>query len=133
DAADRAGRLGELVERLQGTTNVSRGQKPWRPLKDRGVPIAVTAPSPYTSAEVWRTLETLPLAGAGVALVHYGERDDMLAEALAAAGSDLFEIQLYEWKLPEDTGPLEALVDDVIAGRLDAVVFTTRVQVRHLM
>jgi uroporphyrinogen-III synthase len=39
---------------------------------------------------------------------------------------------LYEWQLPETTGPLRLLVDDVIAGRVDVVAFTSQVQCRHL-
>jgi uroporphyrinogen-III synthase len=34
--------------------------------------------------------------------------------------------------LPEDTGPLRAAVDEVIAGRIDVALFTTSVQIRHL-
>jgi uroporphyrinogen-III synthase len=39
---------------------------------------------------------------------------------------------MYEWALPDDVAPLERLVTDVVAGSVDAVVFTTQVQVRHL-
>src|SRR5690606_3243271 len=54
--AERQGKLDDLVSALQHTTNVTRGQKPWRPMKERGVPITVSAPSPYTTDEVLSTL-----------------------------------------------------------------------------
>ena len=38
----------------------------------------------------------------------------------------------YEWALPEDTGPLESVVRDAIAHRLDAVLFTSQVPCKHL-
>jgi uroporphyrinogen-III synthase len=133
EGAGRLGRLPELVAGLSRTTNVCPGQKPWRPLKEHGIPISVTVPSPYTTAEVLRTLDEIPLAGRGVALLHYGERSAALADALTGAGARLLELCLYEWRLPEDTAPLAALVGEVIAGELEAVVFTTQVQVRHLL
>ena len=34
--------------------------------------------------------------------------------------------------MPEDIVPLQTLVCDIIAERVDAVVFTSQVQVRHL-
>lgn len=130
--AERLGRKDELLEGLRATINVCRGQKPWAPLKRNAVPIAVTARAPYTAAEVLEALEPLGLAGKGVALLHYGERNEAIAAALEAWGSRLFELCLYAWRLPEDTTPIEALVDEVIAGELHAVAFTSQVQVRHL-
>lgn len=131
--ARRLGRLEALVDALGRTVNVARGQKPWRPLREVGVPVSVTVPTPYTTVEVLQTLATLSLRGRGVALLHYGERSSVLANALLAAGADLFELLLYEWRLPEDTGPMERLIDAAIAGDLDAVAFTSKVQVRHLL
>ena len=42
------------------------------------------------------------------------------------------EIATYRWALPEDTGPLERLIDALARSAVDAVVFTSAVQVRHL-
>ena len=42
------------------------------------------------------------------------------------------EIRSYEWRLPDDIEPIEALILELIDGRLDAVAFTNQVQVRHL-
>lgn len=130
--AERLGRAAELVAGLQHTTNVCRGPKPWPPLKQRGVPISITVPRPYTAADVISTLAGMQLADRGVTVLHYGERNAELAEALEVGGARLRELCLYEWKLPEDTAPLEALVAEVIAGDVDAVAFTSQVQVRHL-
>jgi uroporphyrinogen-III synthase len=42
------------------------------------------------------------------------------------------EIATYRWALPEDVGPLERLIDALAASTVDAVVFTSAVQVRNL-
>jgi len=47
-------------------------------------------------------------------------------------GAWLEEICLYEWQLPEDIEPLKILIGEIIGGRVDAVAFTSQIQVRHL-
>jgi uroporphyrinogen-III synthase len=117
---------------LQQVTVVCRGPKPSAVLRRYGVPITLTAQSPFTTPEVLDVMSGLDLAGAGVALLHYGERNAALAEALQARGARVEDLLLYEWRLPEDTAPLRVLVHEVIAGKVDAIAFTSQVQVRHL-
>jgi uroporphyrinogen-III synthase len=52
---------------------------------------------------------------------------------MASARAVLDELCIYEWKLPDDLGPLDRLVGLTIDGRVDAVVFTSQVQVRHFL
>lgn len=131
--AEGLGRLPELLGYLQSTVNVSRGQKPWKPLKAHGVPITHTVPDPYTTHELQQTLAEIDLEGRGVGLLHYGERNDVIADTLVTAGAKVTELCLYEWRMPEDVEPLRRLVDLAIGGDLEAVAFTSQVQVRHLM
>jgi uroporphyrinogen-III synthase len=39
---------------------------------------------------------------------------------------------LYEWQLPADVTPLKNLIGEVVAGKMDAVAFTSQIQARHL-
>jgi uroporphyrinogen-III synthase len=68
-----------------------------------------------------------------VAIVHYGERSTQLTDALRPRASHVEELCLYEWHLPEDIEPLRSLIRDVIANRIDAIAFTSQIQVRHLL
>ena len=65
-------------------------------------------------------------------VVHYGEPNEPLALGLRARGARLVELQVYLWRPPADDRPLQALAADVAAGRVDAVLFTSQIQVRHL-
>ncbi len=132
EEADRLGRAEELVAALRGATLVVRGPKPAAVLVQQGLRASVRAPEPYTTAELVRAMEALELAGRCVGLVHYGERNQALLDALRVRGARLEELQLYEWMMPEELEPLQALVREIAAGRLDAVAFTTQVQARHL-
>jgi uroporphyrinogen-III synthase len=133
DEVARLGRLDEVREALVRTTVVARGPKPFAALNRRGVAATVTVPEPWTTRESIETLRRISLAGSRVALVHYGERSAPLSDAIVTAGASLDELCVYEWQMPPDVTPLEGLVDAVVAGRIDAVVFTSQVQVRHLL
>ncbi len=67
-----------------------------------------------------------------VAVLHYGERNAALAESLMTRGARLMELCLYEWFLPEDTGPLTQLIDEIIQQDFTAIAFTSQIQARHL-
>lgn len=130
--AEQLGRLPELLTALHQVTVVCRGAKPSAVLKRYSVPITLSAGEPYTTAELLQVLETLELQGKRVAVVHYGERNEVLIRALQQRGASLEELCLYEWLMPADMTSLQTLVRDIIAERVDAVVFTSQIQVRHL-
>jgi uroporphyrinogen-III synthase len=130
--AERLGCLQDLLTSLRSTTTVCRGPKPSAVLKAHGLPVSISAGDPYTTAELLEAIAGLELAGRRVALLHYGERNPRLAEALLARGAQLEELCLYEWLLPEKLGPLRDLIQELIEGQVDAIAFTCQVQVRHL-
>jgi uroporphyrinogen-III synthase len=130
--ADRLGRKRDLVYGLESVRIVSRGPKPASALAALGLRPTISTASPHTTTELRALLEPLPLENAGVGVLHYGERNETIAAALRRRGASVHELTLYEWRLPEDLAPLKALAAQILAGEVDAVAFTTQVQVRHL-
>jgi uroporphyrinogen-III synthase len=131
--AERLGRLEGTLAALRATTVACRGPKPSSALKRYDVAVHVTADEPYTTSELVDSLTRIHLDGERVALVHYGEPNRGFSDALKRRGALLEEFVLYEWLLPEDVTPLVALIDDLIAKRIDAIAFTSQIQFRHLM
>jgi uroporphyrinogen-III synthase len=131
-AARQAGREGELRALLGRATLACRGPKPVAALAREGLRAALQAEEPFTEAELLAALQAVPLAGRTAALVHHGERSTSLAAALAARGAHLREVTPYRWAMPADRGPLRAAVEELAAGRIGAVLFTSQVQARHL-
>jgi uroporphyrinogen-III synthase len=129
--AERRGQLKAAVDALARATLVTRGSKPTVVLRRYGLQAAVVARTPYTTTELLEAMAPLDLAGRAVALVHYGERNTALSEAIRARGAKLEEVCPYEWALPEDVEPLRALVRNP-PGQIDAVAFTSQIQVRNL-
>ena len=130
--AAKLGRESELLTGLREVVCVARGPKPVAALRKAGVLTPVKVNSPYTTEDLIETLGEFDLSGCGVALINYGERNEVLSETLASACSNLYELCLYEWMLPEDTGPLESLIRAVLKRELDAVAFTSQAQVKHV-
>lgn len=131
ELATRDGRLDDLLRALSELSVVARGPKPIAVLKESGVRIDVV-PSEPTSEGVLDALASHDLEGRTVAVQLYGDDNRVLVDGLTARGARVLEIPLYEWALPEDPALLSRLVDDVIAGRVDVIAFTSSPQVRHL-
>lgn len=130
--AERQKRLPFVIDALKRGTIVCRGPKPTAALKRYGLSPHVNAASPYTSHEMLDAMVGLDLTDAEVTVVHYGERSEALAAALQMRGGALNELCVYEWRLPEDVGPLQVLARDVVKREIDAVIFTSQVQWKHL-
>lgn len=131
-ATDALGATPRLHELLARATVVVRGPKPTAELNARGVRLDRRAASPFTTHEVLEALADLELAGRRVIVQRYGEANEPLTAALGARGATVEEIVTYRWALPADTRPLEALLEALGQRRVDAVVFTSAVQVQNL-
>jgi uroporphyrinogen-III synthase len=132
DAADTLGSTPSLMRMLDRAVVVVRGPKPVGELNSRGVRIDIRAAEPYTTDTVLEAVAGVPLERGRVLVQRYGEANGKLCDALRVRGASVDEIATYRWALPEDVGPLERLIDALAAYTVDAVVFTSAVQVRHL-
>ena len=127
----------EFVSALRQVTIVARGPKPAAALTELGVPVSVAVPEPNTWREVLKALDersdSLPLRGRRVAVQEYGASNQELLAGLAERGASVTRVPIYEWALPDDTAPLRAAVQAVVRGEVDIALFTTSVQVIHLL
>jgi uroporphyrinogen-III synthase len=129
---EQQGLLPELLEELKRITIICRGPKPATVLRRHGLPVHISAREPYTTEELLDALDEVELNGKRVALLHYGERNARLVAYLQERRVQVLEFCLYEWQLPEDTSSLSQLIHDLCAGRVDALILTSQIQVRHL-
>lgn len=130
--ADKLGRLDALLSALQGVTTVCRGPKPTAALRQAGVQISASVAAPYTTRELLDALAAIPVCGKRVMALQYGERNAALISELRRQAASVNDLCLYEWQLPDDPTPLRSLVDELLCGDIDAIAFTSQVQIRHL-
>ncbi len=125
----------KFIEYLKAVKVVVRGPKPLAVLKEFGVPVAVNVPEPNT----WRDLldaldrERISLRGKGVAVQEYGEPNPELLAGLLDRGAKVMQVPVYKWELPENTNALAAAVGRIARGEIDLALFTTSVQIIHLL
>jgi uroporphyrinogen-III synthase len=131
-ATDASGLTVELQELLSKCMVVVRGPKPVGELNSRKIRIDIKASSPFTTETVLAALQPVEMAGAAILVQRYGETNQTLIAALTARGATVQEIATYRWALPADTKPLERLLKALKDGSVDAVVFTSAVQVHNL-
>jgi uroporphyrinogen-III synthase len=130
--AEKLGRLNAALAALRKAITVCRGPKPVAVLRRHDVQVNAAAAEPHTTNELLQSLDAIGVAGRRVALVHYGERNETAVAGLREQGASLYELCLYEWRLPDNTTPLEQLVNEIIEGRIDAIAVTSQIQIRHV-
>ena len=75
----------------------------------------------------------ITLRGQRIAVQEYGKPNDELLRALEARGASVTSVPVYRWALPDDIEPLRGAVTAIVRGELDVALFTTSVQIVHLM
>jgi uroporphyrinogen-III synthase len=129
--------LEQFAAALRRITVVARGPKPVAALKELGVPVTIAVPEPNTWRDLLRALDEksdiAPLNGRRVAVQEYGASNSELLAGLEDRGAQVTRVPVYQWALPEDTGPLHAAVEAVVRGEIDVALFTTSIQIAHLL
>jgi uroporphyrinogen-III synthase len=121
----------DLKAALRRAAIVVRGPKPSAALRDLGLTPDVLVPEPNTWRELLETMrERMETT---LALQEYGKSNTELIDGLRAQGRAVTPVRIYGWDLPEDTGPLREAAARLIAGKIDAVLFTTSMQIVNLM
>ncbi len=125
-------RLGAALRRA---AVVSRGSKPIPVLRALQVPVAELIPEPNTWREVVtavaRRVDTY--GERRIAIQEYGRPNLEMNQALEALGAVVTPYALYRWELPDDVGPLRQAVRGLTEGRFDVIIFTSSIQLDHLL
>jgi uroporphyrinogen-III synthase len=121
----------DMKAALRNVTVVVRGPKPSAAIRELGLTPTVQVPEPNTWHEL---IQVMAQRGeTRIALQEYGKSNGELIEALRAQGREVTPVRVYGWDLPEDTRPLREAAARLIAGRVDAVLLTTSMQLVNLM
>lgn len=127
----------KIVQALGEITVVARGPKPVKILREYQVPITISVPEPNTWREILHELDgnsaKFELAGSRVAVQEYGVPNHDFLAALKERGAEVMRVPVYQWTLPEDVQPLQEAIRAIIEGRSQVVLFTSAVQVEHLL
>ncbi len=120
-----------FAEALRKIAVVARGPKPVAALREINVPVTILVPEPNTWREVLAATKDRPERK--IAVQEYGRPSTELIEGLRARSAEVTPVRVYQWELPEDTGPLREAAERIAAEELDVALFTTSVQIDHLL
>lgn len=114
---------------------ICRGPKPHAVLKASGIKPAVVVGEPNTWRDVLRELDGANLVrGHAVYVQEYGRSNqELLAELERRSPNELRQIKTYEWTLPSDLAPLEGGIARIAQGDAEVALFTSGIQVTHLL
>jgi uroporphyrinogen-III synthase len=127
-AHSSAARLGAALRRV---TLVSRGPKPLPILAELGARAQIVVPEPNT----WKEIVDAVAARAErrIAVQEYGRPNLEMNSALEKLGASVTPVVLYRWELPADIGPLQTAACQLAGRQFDVVLFTSSIQLDHLM
>jgi uroporphyrinogen-III synthase len=118
-------------EALRRMTVVARGPKPAAVLRGLDVPVTVTVPEPNTWRELLAAIRDR--LERRIAVQEYGRSNPELLDGLRQRGAEVTSVRVYQWDLPEDTAPLRTAARLLAAGELHVALFTTSIQIAHLL
>src|SRR5574337_1331603 len=125
----------EFFAALGRISSGALGLKPQAVLRELGIPMTLTVPAPNTWREILGAIDdaAISVQGRRVALQEYGRSNPELVAGLEARGASVTRVSVYRWALPEDCGPLRRAIKAIVEGQIDLVLFTTAVQVDHVL
>lgn len=124
-----------LLEHLCAARLLARGPKARGAIRGSGL-VEAWSPESESSSEVLEHLVSGaegPLPGRRIAVQLHGDPLPDLVAGLRQAGAEVLAVPVYRWVLPEDVGPVRRLVDQIVAGGVDAVTFTSAPAVGSLL
>ncbi|WIW44361.1 uroporphyrinogen-III synthase [Bradyrhizobium sp. 62B] len=122
-----------LVAALAKTRKFTRGPKPGKALREVGLEAQHTTEKPTTDGVI-EMLGKLDLSGRRLGLQLYPDKDhSALTGAIAAQGAAIDTVLPYVYDSSAADTNIVAAVDDMAAGRIDALALTNLGQVRRLI
>ncbi|SHG36839.1 uroporphyrinogen-III synthase [Streptoalloteichus hindustanus] len=132
EAAEGWGMGSALLRRLASADVLARGPKARGAVRAAGL-VETWSPDSESCAEVLRHLLDQGVAGRRIVVQQHGEPLTDFVGPLRAAGATVVEVPVYRWIAPEDTAPLDRLIDAVLVGQIDAVTFTSAPAAANLL
>lgn len=131
EAAEGWGLSDQLLAALGSARIVARGAKATSQLRRLGLEPEWRAPSEQMR-EVHAYLTSHDLSGARVAVQLFDDTERLEWAGLQPLAAEAVAVPVYRWQLPDDPTPALELIDAVLAGRVDAVTFTSQPAARYL-
>ncbi|OZC44058.1 uroporphyrinogen-III synthase [Rhodococcus sp. RS1C4] len=137
EAAEGWGRAEALNEALAASRVLARGPKAKGAIRAADLR-EEWSPASESSAEVLEHLLAEGVEGTRIAVQLHGATTEWepvpdFCEALRNAGAEVVPVPVYRWTAPDDSSPMDRMIEAVVLGDLDAISFTSAPAVVSLL
>jgi len=130
--AERAGLREDFISALKPVRKITRGPKPVKALREVGLSNDLAAESPTTDGLI-ATLDKHALEGRRIGVQAYGQiPNEQLLAYLAHRKAVTDVVAPYEYASAVDDERVLRLIEDMAAGKVDAIAFTSSPQYARL-
>ncbi|MGB9854121.1 MAG: uroporphyrinogen-III synthase [Candidatus Bathyarchaeales archaeon] len=131
EAAESLGLKSMLSKGLEKTTIVAVGPRTAKELKNRQIPVKIL-PEEYSSEGVAQTLQKLGVLGKTIFIPRASGASPVLKRKLEEIGGKVREIYIYEQQTPKNANRVNKFIEDLAAGKIDAIIFGSSQSVRNM-
>jgi uroporphyrinogen-III synthase len=122
-----------FIEGLGKLRTITRGPKPARALRAVGLKPGIEATEPTTEGVI-RSMSAHPLEGRRIAVQLYGSDPNLvLMRFLRDRNAQVTTVAPYVYGNAADDATVHALLERMAAGEVDAIAFTSKLQIERLV
>ena len=130
-AAESLGLRDQLKEYLRKTVTIAVGPRTAQELKTHKIHVNLV-PAKYSSEGIIQSLQQLDISGKSICIPRTSGATPILAKRLGEMGGKVQEIYVYESLLPIDQNLKERFFQDLMAGKIHAIIFSSSLGVKNL-
>jgi uroporphyrinogen-III synthase len=125
--------MGEQLRAVLGKARlIARGPKPCGAIRAAGLTEEWAAKT-EGSEEVLERLLAEGIAGSRIVVQEHGEPQTDFVAGLRSAGAAVVEVPVYRWVPPADATPVRRMIEQITAGQIDAITFTSAPAVKSFL
>jgi len=130
-SAENLGLKTQLKKGLEKTLTMAVGPKTAQELRNHNIPVGLV-PAKYSSEGILECLRQYGVSGKSIYIPRTRGATPDLANRLRAMGGEVQEVYVYESMLPSDQDLKKRFLQDLIDGKIDAIIYGSSLSARNL-
>ncbi len=130
-SAENLGLKTQLKQSLEKTVTMAVGPKTAQELRNHNIPVGLV-PAKYSSEGIMQCLKQVGIASKSIWIPRTRGVTPDLAKSLGAMGGKVKEVYVYESMLPNNKDLKERFLQDLIDGKIDAIIYGSSLSAKNL-
>lgn len=130
-SAENLGLKAQLEQSLEKTVTMAVGPKTAQELRNHNIPVGLV-PAKYSSEGIIECLRQNVVSGKSIYIPRTRGATPDLAKSLRSMGGKVQEVYVYESMLPNNKDLTERFLQDLIDGKIDAIIYGSSLSAKNL-